>query len=197
MRLPIRERKSVVMPEDLRYTTPVKGSSRREPTERMGKPRALPARVWIMALKPRSTLPLPMISVTSWREGQYFDWAVRGRQEITHAGVVGLEESNLEAFVGEVALGLSKVDGGMVGSGMPVTSQYRRHLSTTIKDKRANTPVGQKSDLFSSHLECCSGEEASFITSVNSTLDGERENRSSPFAGITQIKFYAWKEAVK
>jgi hypothetical protein len=22
---------------------------------------------------------------------------------------------------------------------------------------------------------------------------GERENRSSPFAGITQIKFYAWK----
>jgi hypothetical protein len=114
----------------------------------------------------------------------------------THAGVVGLEESNLKAFVGEVTLGLSKVDGSMVGGGMPVTSQYRYHNPTMIKDERANTPVGQKGDLFSSHLECCSGVEASFITSVHSTLDGERENRSSPFAGITQIKFYAWKEAV-
>jgi hypothetical protein len=45
----------------------------------------------------------------------------RGR---THAGVVGLEESDLEAFVGEVTLGLGKVDGSMVRGGMPTTSQY-------------------------------------------------------------------------
>jgi len=40
----------------------------------------------------------------------------------TYAGVVGLKESNLEAFVGEEALGLGEVDGCMVRGGMPVSS---------------------------------------------------------------------------
>lgn len=38
----------------------------------------------------------------------------------TYARIVGLEESNLEAFLCEVTLGLSKVDRGVVGSDMPV-----------------------------------------------------------------------------
>lgn len=60
--------------------TPVKGSSRSEPKALIGNPRALPvemrgvdahlvellpAIVWIIALHPISTLPEPMISVTS------------------------------------------------------------------------------------------------------------------------------------
>ncbi len=62
-----KELKSVVIPLSLRYTTPVNGSSSKDPIEVTGKPRALAAKVWIIALKPMSTLPDPMISVTSKR----------------------------------------------------------------------------------------------------------------------------------
>jgi hypothetical protein len=62
---PFKELKSVVIPLPLRYTTPVNGSSSKDPIEVTGKPRALAAKVWIIALKPMSTLPDPMISVTS------------------------------------------------------------------------------------------------------------------------------------
>jgi hypothetical protein len=37
-----------------------------EPNDVTGKPRAAAASVWIMALKPRSTFPEPIIPVTSW-----------------------------------------------------------------------------------------------------------------------------------
>jgi hypothetical protein len=64
---------------------------------------------------------------------------------ITYAGVVRLEKSDLEAFVGEVALGLSKVDGCMVGGGMPVMpSQYCCYISTTIKSERATDQLVKK-----------------------------------------------------
>jgi hypothetical protein len=68
-----------------------------------------------------------------------------GKRGRTHAGVVGLEESNLEAFVGEVTLGLGKVDGSMVGCGVPrITSQYYCYLSTMIKGKRATDQLDKK-----------------------------------------------------
>jgi len=40
MRFPFRERNSVVIPLSFRYTTPVKGSSSRDPIDVTGKPRA-------------------------------------------------------------------------------------------------------------------------------------------------------------
>jgi hypothetical protein len=72
----------------------------------------------------------------------------RGR---THAGVVGLEESDLEAFVGEVTLGLGKVDGSMV-----------------------------RGDLLSRHLEYRSGE-SKLLTSVHSTLCGREGKQKQSF----------------
>ena len=65
MRLPRRLWKSVEMPEPSRYTRPVNGSSISVPIDSIGKPRAAPAIVWIIALVPMSTRPEPMISVTS------------------------------------------------------------------------------------------------------------------------------------
>lgn len=74
-----------------------------------------------MALKPRSTLPVPMISVTSYRRTMIsaLSNAVKLIQT-THAGVVGLEESDLDALVLEVALGLRQVQWCMVGGGVPL-----------------------------------------------------------------------------
>jgi hypothetical protein len=64
---------------------------------------------------------------------------------ITYAGVIGLEKSNLEAFVGEVALGLSKVNGSMVGSGMPMMiSQHHKYIPTTTEDERATDQLVKK-----------------------------------------------------
>jgi hypothetical protein len=63
----------------------------------------------------------------------------------TYAGVIGLEESNLEAFIGEETLGLSEVDGSMVGGGMPVrNSQYYCHMFTLIKGKGATDQLDRK-----------------------------------------------------
>jgi hypothetical protein len=68
----------------------------------------------------------------------------QGRRE-TYARVVGLEESNLEAFVGKETLGLSKVDGSVVGGGMPVRySQFYCYLFTVIKGKRATDQLDKK-----------------------------------------------------
>ena len=77
----------------------------------------------------------------------------RGRKGRTYAGVVGLKESNLEAFVGEEALGLGEVDGGMVGGGMPVNSQHDCQTSAMIKGNKSHRPVGQEGNLFGRHLE--------------------------------------------
>jgi hypothetical protein len=68
-----------------------------------------------------------------------------GKRGGTHAGIVGLEESNLEAFVGEVTLGLGKVDGSMVGGGMPeINSQYYYYCSTMTKGRRATDQLDKK-----------------------------------------------------
>lgn len=71
-----------------------------------------------MALKPRSTFPLPMISVTSY-------YLSVTEQEIqTHkpyARVIGLQKSHLDALILEVPLGLGQVQRCMVGGSMPAT----------------------------------------------------------------------------
>lgn len=43
----------------------------------------------------------------------------REREEMPYAGVVGFKESNFDAFVLEVALGLSKVERGVVWRSVP------------------------------------------------------------------------------
>jgi hypothetical protein len=64
---------------------------------------------------------------------------------ITYAGIVGLEKSNLEAFIGEEALGLSKVDGSMVGGGVPVMmSQYHCYIPSIVKGKEPRTSWTKK-----------------------------------------------------
>lgn len=66
------------------------------------QPRAEAASVWIMALKPMSTLPEPMISVTSCSfVSTYLSpfvilW--------NYAWIVGLEQRDFDAFVFEEAL---------------------------------------------------------------------------------------------
>jgi hypothetical protein len=64
---------------------------------------------------------------------------------ITYAGIVGLKKSNLEAFVGEEALGLSKVDGSVVRGGMPgMESQYHFHIPSIVKGKEPRTSWTRK-----------------------------------------------------
>ena len=63
----------------------------------------------------------------------------------SYARVVGLEESNFEAFLCKVTLGLSKVDRGVVGSGMPaINCQSHSYILTTIKGKTATDQLDRK-----------------------------------------------------
>lgn len=63
--------------------------------------------------------------------------------------VIGLQKGDLEAFLLEVALGLGKVQGGMVRGSVPL-SQY---LAAVSHNDQSNLPVGQKGDLISRHLD--------------------------------------------
>jgi hypothetical protein len=134
--------------------TPVKGSLRSEPIEEMGKPRAEAASVWIMALKPRSTLPEPMISVTSWRSVR------RGREKIgwvtVYAGVIGLEQSDLDAFIFEVAFALGKVEGRVVRGSVPVS--YQSSFLHWSCDERCKTHQLVKKVIFSVDMLTCPWE---------------------------------------
>lgn len=73
-----------------------------------------------MALNPRSTLPVPMISVTSYQDSVKYQLLI----SFTYAGIIRLEQSNLDTFVSEVALGLGQVEWCMVGRRVPEQGQY-------------------------------------------------------------------------
>jgi hypothetical protein len=103
------------------------------------------------------------------------------KERETYAGVIRLEESNLEAFVGEVALGLGKVDGSVVGGGMPrIDSQYYCCLFTMIKGKRATDQLDKKV-IFSVVILNIVYREGKLITSVHSTLCGREEKQKQSF----------------
>jgi len=81
------------------------------------------------------------------------------------ARVVGLEESNLEAFLCEVTLGLSEVDRGVVGGGMPTTScQSHCSILTTIKGKRATDQLDRKVILSVDILKVIQGRKADNVS---------------------------------
>lgn len=67
-----------------------------------------------------------------------------------YARVVGLQQSNLDALFLEVALGLSKVQRGVVRRGVPATtvSQSTGNSSRTVPV----LPVGEEGDLIRRHV---------------------------------------------
>ncbi len=71
-----------------------------------------------MALNPRSTLPVPIISVTSWRILSMLHSTTVNHQ--THAGVVRFKQGNFDALILEEALGLSQVKRSVVRRGLPI-----------------------------------------------------------------------------
>ena len=86
-----------------------------------GKPRALAARVWIMALKPMSTLPEPMISVTSVVTLRQLLplWEEETTEKRRTGRIVRLQKSNLDILLGEESLLLRKEDGCVVRRRVP------------------------------------------------------------------------------
>lgn len=67
----------------------------------------------------------------------------------THAGVVGLEESDLDALLGKVAFGLGQIERGVVWRGVPVPLSV--HSCYGAYRKGIIPPVGQEGDLVSRH----------------------------------------------
>lgn len=101
-----------------------------------------------MALKPRSTLPVPMISVTSCPFRQH-------EQQLcfsagAYARVVRLKQRNLDALLLEEALRLSEVQWSVVWRSVPA-----KRVSTTpypLQTPR-NVPIGQEGDLVGRHVD--------------------------------------------
>lgn len=74
----------------------------------------------------------------------------------THAGVVGLKKSNLDALLGKEALGLGQVDGGVVSGGVPVeynpqTLAFFGSFFSLFSGQ--HRPVGKKGNLISGHFD--------------------------------------------
>jgi hypothetical protein len=66
-------------------------------------------------------------------------------------------------------------------------------MFTVIKGKRATDQLDKKVIFSVDILNIVQGKVSCSRQYTPSSVE-ERENRSSPFAGITQIKFYAWKK---
>ena len=126
--LALKLRKSVVIPLSFKYATPVKGSSRRDPTDVMGNRRALAARVWIMALKPMSTLPDPMISVTPIILSRSFNDT--GRIWRRTGGIIRLKKSDSDAFIIENAPIFGQGRQGVIGPSGPIPSRQFRFITS-------------------------------------------------------------------
>lgn len=80
--------------------------------------KGLTAKVWIIALNPISTFPLPMISVTSTLISTTA-MIPRPRPRRPTTWVIWFEESHFDALVGKVSLLLGQVDGSMIRRRMP------------------------------------------------------------------------------
>lgn len=72
-----------------------------------------------MALKPMSTLPEPMISVTSESRFVSVERVELGDKGGRTRRVVRFKQSDFDSFIGEEAHFLSEVDGGMVWRCVP------------------------------------------------------------------------------